>query len=131
MSQNNLPSFPDQAQPAGLLERARAEQEGGRHREAEALLRQCRAEFPAFAPAAAALAELLWTLGRHEECLTAWQAVIHDFPESLEGWWLEAMARAERRCGHLREAATLLRQCRANFPAFAPAAAALADLLAE
>src|ERR1700733_14182872 len=66
-----LNRFRDRAEPWWFVELARAERERGHHAESEAQLLQCRTKFPAFGPAAAALAELWGTLGRQEECLKA------------------------------------------------------------
>ena len=123
------PIFLDRAEEWRFLELAKAECKRGQHIEAEAHLRQCRAQFPEFGPAAAALADLLGELGRHEECLAAWQAVISEYSETMQPWWLVELAKAERKSRQHVEAEAHLRQCRAQFPEFGPAAAALADLL--
>jgi tetratricopeptide (TPR) repeat protein len=121
--------FPIRSEPWWFLELARAEHHCQLDGDAETHLRQCREWFPEFAPAAASLADLLGSLGRHEECLTAWQAALCEFPEVVEPWWFEGLARAERHCGLSVEAEIHLRQCRERFPAYGPAAATLADLL--
>ena len=127
--QSAMREFAESAEPWWFETLARVERERGRAAEAETLLRQCRAKLPTYGPAAATLADLLGTLGRHEECRAAWQTAMREFAESAEPWWFEAGARAERDCGHPAEAETLLRQCRAKFPTYGPAAATLADLL--
>jgi tetratricopeptide (TPR) repeat protein len=121
--------FSETMQPWWLVELAKAERNSGQHIEAEAHLQRCRAQFPAFGPAAAALADLLGALGRHEECHSAWRAVINEFSETMQPWWLVELAKAERNRGQHIEAEAHLQRCRAQFPAFGPAAAALADLL--
>ena len=129
--QDVIAAFMDVVQPWWLLELAKAERRIGQELQAEASLQRCRARFPAFGPAAAAQADLLAGQGRHAEALSAWQAVIAEFGASVQPWWLLELAKAERRNGQLRQAEVRLQQCRTVFPAFGPAAAALADLWEE
>lgn len=126
-----IDDFSETMQPWWLHELAKAERASGQHIEAEAHLRQCREQFPAYGSAAATLADLMAGLGRHEEALAAWKAVINDFSESVQPWWLHELAKAERASGQPIEAEAHLRQCRAQFPAYGTAAATLADLMGE
>jgi tetratricopeptide (TPR) repeat protein len=122
--------FADALQPWWLVELARAERRTGNLAAAQRLLLVCRSRFPDHGPAAAAFADLLDAAGRLRDSRTAWRRVVSDFAGSLQPWWLMELAKAERRAGDLAAAERVLRAGRREFPAYGPAAAALADLLA-
>jgi TolA-binding protein len=87
-----LDRIPEQVRPAWLLRLARAERELGDLVAAEQTLRRCLERFPKFAPAVAALADLLGALARPEEAVVVWRAVMTNFPDEAKPWWYVGLA---------------------------------------
>jgi tetratricopeptide (TPR) repeat protein len=94
--QRCLGRFPEQVQPTWLIELSRAERRLGDTVAAEQTLRRCIEEFPKFAPALAALAELLGALARPDEAVIVWQAVMAEFAEEAKPWWFVGLVTSLR-----------------------------------
>lgn len=116
-----LAAFPTRPAPDWLVGLALAERQLGHHAQAQARLLACRQQFPHFAPAAAALAELYRLTGQHELAAATWETAIRDFPGAARPAWFLGLAGALRDCGHAARADETLDDMVTRFPGSAPA----------
>ncbi len=103
--QDCLTRFDAGAEPFWFVELAALRRRDGRYDLAETSLRQCQARFPDFAPAAAALADLLAATGRPEAAEAAWRGVFKNFAGEARPWWYAGFAAVLRSLQRPAEAA--------------------------
>ena len=114
--QRCLDRFPEQVRPAWLIEFSRAQRQLGDAVAAEQTLRRCIERFPQFAPAVAALADLLGALARAAEAVAFWQAVMTDFPGEAKPRWFVRLAASLRNLDRAEAAERVLDELVRRFP---------------